>query len=241
MIQFYSPDIAKTLTLPESDSAHCARVLRLNAGDTIFVVDGAGHRHGCVITSPHHKHTTVEIVDTVFIPKHWDFKVTVAIAPPKNSDRLEWFVEKAVEIGIDRIVLIRCARSERKDVRADRVEKIMVSAMKQSLKTYLPELTPMTPLADFLAEPREGMTFMGYCDREIPRRSFVRECLPGSDVTVLIGPEGDFTPDEVEAAMKAGFVPVTFGESRLRTETAALFAVNAVHVINQLAENGSDI
>lgn len=236
MIQFYSPNIAETLTLPESDSGHATRVLRLKEGDTIYVVDGRGMRYECVITSAHHKHTTVEIVGAEKIPNHWPCRITVAIAPPKSIDRLEWFAEKAVEIGIDRIVLVRCARSERKDVRRDRIEKILVSAMKQSLKGVLPELTEMTPISEFLNEKSDGQLFMGYCDSETERLLFVDACRPQQDVTILIGPEGDFTPDEVETALAKGYRPVTFGQSRLRTETAALFAVDAVHVINQLSQ-----
>lgn len=234
MIQFYAPEIEKTLTLPESDSAHCTRVLRLTAGDEISVVDGRGHRFRCVITEPHAKHTHIEIAEREDLLKPWKGRVTVAIAPPKNMDRLEWFAEKATEMGIDRIVLLRCRRSERKEVRCDRVEKILVSAMKQSLKGVLPELTPITLLSDFLKE-EFGKKYLGYCDADTPRLLFTEEVRPCSDVCVLIGPEGDFSPEEVEMCRKAGYIPVTFGDARLRTETAALFAVAAIHVINQLS------
>ena len=234
MIQFYSPDIAETLTLPESDSGHAVRVLRLREGDTIYVIDGSGTRYRCVITSAHHRHTTVEIVGSEPVPNHWGCRITVAIAPPKNIDRLEWFAEKAVEIGVDRIVMLRCARSERKDVRTDRIEKIVVSAMNHSLKGVMPEIVPMTPIADFLREKTVAQCFMGYCDKSMERSLFVEQYHAGSDVNILIGPEGDFTPEEVALAIDAGYRPVTFGNSRLRTETAALFAVDAVHVINQL-------
>ena len=233
MIQFYSPDIASTLTLPESDSGHCTRVLRLREGDEIFVVDGAGKRYRCVITLAHHKRTTVEIVGVEELPKSWKGEITIAVAPPKNIDRLEWFVEKAVEMGVDRIVPVRCARSERKDVRIDRIEKIIVSAMKQSLKGIMPQLSPVTPIADFMKDAG-GEKFVGYCDSNTERRDFARVCPADSDVTVLIGPEGDFTPEEIEMALRSGFVPVTFGDERLRTETAALFAVATIHVIDQL-------
>lgn len=234
MIQFFAPDIEKTLTLPESDSAHCTRVLRLNGGDEIFVVDGRGHRFRCVITEPHAKHTHIEIAEREDLPKPWKGSVTVAIAPPKNMDRLEWFAEKATEMGIDRIVLLRCRRSERKEVRCDRVEKILVSAMKQSLKGVLPELTPMTPLADFLKE-NFGQKYFGYCDEDTLRLPFTKAVRPDSEICILIGPEGDFSPEEVEMCRAAGYTPVTFGDTRLRTETAALFSVAAIHVINQLS------
>ncbi len=233
MIQFYAPDILATHELPESDSAHCARVLRLHEGDNISVVDGKGHRYTCVITSSHHKHTTVEVLATEAVPKIWHGSVTVAIAPPKNIDRLEWFAEKAVEIGIDRIVLLRCEHSERKEVRADRIVKIMVSAMKQSLKAVMPQLVPMMPFSQFVT-PGDGSRFMGYCDSNTPRQPFADVCPVDKDVTVLIGPEGDFSPAEVEKALAAGYMPVTFGDNRLRTETAALFALSTFHIVEQL-------
>lgn len=233
MIQFYAPDIEKTLQLPESDSGHCVRVLRLTVGDEIYVVDGRGHRYRCIITEAHHKHTMVDIIDREDLFNHWAHHITLAIAPPKNIDRLEWFVEKATEIGIDRIVLLRCQRSERKDVRTDRIEKVLISAMKQSLKGVLPQLTPVLPLKEFLKE-EFAQKFIGYCDEGVPRCAFSSELKPNEDVCILIGPEGDFSPEEVADALKAGYKPITFGNSRLRTETAALFAVNTVHVVNQI-------
>lgn len=228
MIQFYAPDIKETLTLPESDSGHCTRVLRLKEGDEIFVVDGAGKRYRCVITCAHNKRTTVEIVAEEEIPNHWPGKITVAIAPPKNIDRLEWFAEKATELGIDRIVPIRCARSERKEVKSERIRKIVVSAMKQSLKCIMPEVAEMTPLSEFV-KTAGGQKFMGYCDAETPRVNFMKSLDPASDITILIGPEGDFSPEEVALAQNSGFVATTFGRSRLRTETAALFSVAMIH------------
>lgn len=236
MIQFYAPQIAETLTLPESDSAHCARVLRLHEGDEIFVTDGKGKRYRCRITSAHSKHTTVELIDFEELPKDWPGKITVGIAPTKHIDRMEWFVEQVTQLGVDRIVLLRCARSERKEVREDRLDKILVSAMKQSLQGYKPELAGMTPYADFIKQA-EGQKFMGYCDANTPRESFFKEVNPLQGVTILIGPEGDFSPEEVALALEYGFRPVTFSNHRLRTEAAGTLAVALVHAKSELVDS----
>ena len=236
MIQFYAPDIKETLQLPESDSAHCCRVLRMKEGDEIFVVDGKGKRYRCVIVEAHPRHTAIEIVAEEELPSHWDYKITLAVAPTKNLDRMEWLLEKIVEIGVDRVVLLKCEHSERKVVKTERLEKIMVSAMKQSLKGFLPVLSEVIPFKNFV-KSEEGagcQRVLGYCSDTYPRREFASTYVRGEDVVIMIGPEGDFSPEEVEMAVEAGFIPVTFGESRLRTETAALFGVTATHVLNQL-------
>lgn len=234
MIRFYAPDLAETLTLPESDSGHCVRVLRMSPGDEIEVVDGRGHLHRCVLTGAHPKHATVNIVATEDLPKVWTPSITVAVAPTKHNDRMEWLVEKLVEIGVDRIVPLRCRYSERKDLNIDRITKIAVSAMKQSLKAVLPQIDPMTPLRDFLAEPHPAGRYIAYCDPSIPRRLYARELAPGSDTVVLIGPEGDFSREEITEALGRGWQPVTLGDNRLRTETAALVACDTFQIINQL-------
>jgi len=234
MIRFYAPDIRETLTLPESDSGHCVRVLRMGAGDRIEVVDGRGTVYGCVITEAHQKHTAVEIAEARPLPKVWTGSITVAVAPTKNTDRMEWLVEKLVEVGVDRIVPLRCRRSERKGINVDRLVKIAVSAMKQSLKAVLPDIYPLTPLDDFLAGRTAGQNFIAYCDPSIPRRLLAQEYRPGLDTAVLIGPEGDFDPDEIRTALALGWQPVSLGDNRLRTETAALVACDTCHIINQL-------
>ena len=238
MIQFYAPDILTTSTLPESDSAHCCRVLRMKEGDEVYVVDGKGKRFRCVIVEAHPKHTMLEIQEEEELPSHWGFRLTLAVAPTKNADRMEWLFEKIVEIGVDRVVLLNCARSERKVMKPERLEKVMVSAMKQSLKGILPELSPMVNIKDFINEERDSEAFrcFGYCSEVYPRKGFAKSCPPGKDVVIMIGPEGDFSPEEVEMAVEAGFLPVTFGESRLRTETAALYGVTAAHVVNSLKD-----
>ena len=235
MIQFYAPDIKERGVLPESDSAHCCRVLRMKEGDEVQAVDGKGHRYTCRIVEAHPKHTAVEILSEEEVVNHWPAPIILAVAPTKHADRMEWMLEKAVEIGIDKVVLLKCRRSERKEMKTERLEKVMVSAMKQSLKGVLPELTGVVDFKKFVESVGEGtQKFFGYCDAAYPRNEFARSYKPGKPVVIMIGPEGDFSPEEVKMAVDAGFVPVTFGQSRLRTETAALFGVTAVHVINQL-------
>ncbi|MDE7180364.1 MAG: 16S rRNA (uracil(1498)-N(3))-methyltransferase [Muribaculaceae bacterium] len=231
MILFYSPDIVAAGELSESDSAHCVRVMRMRQGDEIDVTDGKGNLYRCVITDAHSKHTSVDIISTCRQELHWRPRITLAVAPTKNIDRMEWLAEKAVEIGVSRLVFLNCRHSVRRVVKRDRMMKVMVAAMKQSLKATLPELVEMTEFSDFIREENCGMKFVGYCDDETERLEFARIYDGLSDITILIGPEGDFSPDEINDAFAAGFRPVTFGNTRLRTETAALFALCAAHTI----------
>ena len=236
MIQFYAPDILKNPILPESDSQHCIRVLRKQQGDIIDVIDGCGHRLKCRIIDPHSKRTLLEVVEIEEVALPWSERITIAVAPTKHMDRMEWLVEKLVEIGINRFVPLLCAHSERKEIKRDRIEKIAISAMKQSLKTWLPQIDEMTPIKTFIEEFKGGdaMRYVAYCDPEIPRRDLAKELKPESDKVILIGPEGDFSPEEIKMALNAGFIPVSLGDCRLRTETAALASCQAIHVINQL-------
>lgn len=234
MIRFHAPDIESTLTLPESDSGHCVRVLRMSAGQPVEIVDGLGNLYRCLLAEAHPKHARVEIVEKIHLPKTWPGTITIAVAPTKNNDRMEWLVEKLTEIGVDRIVPLRCRHSERKDINTDRLRKIAVSAMKQSLKALLPEIDPMTPLTAFLeSRGTNPDNFIAYCDPSIPRETFARRYRPGTDTCVLIGPEGDFAPEEIRDALDRGWHPVTFGPERLRTETAALVACDTCHIIDQ--------
>ena len=238
MHRFYCPDIAETLTLGEEDSKHCVKVLRMGEGDTIEVVDGNGMLYTCRITMAHPKRCAIEVVERTEQPPHWGCRIVLGVAPTKNMDRMEWLVEKCVEMGVDRIIPLRCHNSERTVLKTERLRKIMVSAMKQSLKATLPQLDELTPVEQVLAESIGGTRCIAYCDAMLPREQ--RQTLPsayrpGSDVLVLIGPEGDFSPEEVQASREAGYVPVTLGESRLRTETAGLMAVAAIHALDMAA------
>ena len=232
MIQFFAPDIARTLTLPESDSQHCVRVLRMQPGDMLEVTDGAGHRHRCRLVDAHQKRALVEIVSTETILPGWSQEITVCVAPTKHMDRMEWMVEKMTEIGVNRIIPLLCDRSERRELKVERLEKIAVSAMKQSLKAHLPIIDALTPLRQVAALMPEAQRFVGYCDPSVPRRELSHIYSPHKDTMILIGPEGDFTPAEVSLMLEAGIVPATFGDNRLRTETAALYALSACHVID---------
>lgn len=235
MIQFYAPDIEVNPVLPESDSQHAIRVLRMGMGDELEIVDGKGHRFRTRILDPHPKRTLVEILERIDAPLLWDYNITIAVAPTKNMDRMEWLVEKLTEIGVNRVVPIRCQRSERREIKAERLEKIAISAMKQSLKSVLPRIDEMTDIKNFLNEVGHttSQKFIGYCSDEVERRLMARTCKPNTDTIILIGPEGDFTPDEVAASRDAGFIAVTMGDNRLRTETAALVGCDTVHIINQ--------
>lgn len=235
MIQFYAPDIESLGILPTDESQHCIRVLRHKEGDVIRVIDGKGSRYDCTILSADPRGVMLEVMERTEIPPHWGCRITLAVAPTKNMDRMEWLVEKAVELGVDRIMPLLCEHSERKIVKIDRLRKIAVSAMKQSLKTTLPQIDELTPIGGFLAEDDpKAQKFMGYCDRNFPLLSLAREYKAGSDVRIMIGPEGDFSPAEVDMAVRVGYLPVTFGESRLRTETAAFSAIDTIHILNQL-------
>ncbi|MBQ9588137.1 MAG: 16S rRNA (uracil(1498)-N(3))-methyltransferase [Bacteroidales bacterium] len=218
--------------LSEEESAHCIRVLRKAVGDTLHVVDGHGTLCVCTILEAHPKHCTVQVVERQSGYGRRPFALHLAVAPTKNAARLEWLVEKAVEMGVESITPIVCQHSERCVMKRERLDKIAISAMKQSLKAFLPIIHDPTPLADLLDEAHQSASlnhhstqrFIAYCDGD--HRTPLRDAYtPGSDALILIGPEGDFSPDEVHHALAAGFVPVTLGTSRLRTETAALAAI----------------
>lgn len=234
MIQFYASDIAETLSLPEDEAKHCLRVLRHKCGDEIEVIDGKGYRYQCRIVNDNPRKMEVEIIETIREKPAWDTFITIAVAPTKNMDRMEWLVEKLTEIGVNRFVPLLCRHSERKEVKIDRLQRIAVSAMKQSLKATLPEIMPMTPFADFINNDESEAKFIAYCDPTIPRKLLAKEYNGAKSVTILIGPEGDFDIEEIKAALDKGMVPVTLGDNRLRTETAALTACNTIHILNQL-------
>ena len=232
MALFFAPDIETTWELPEEESAHCLRVLRLGVGDELEVTDGKGKIFRTKIVSTAGKRCTVEALDVKSIEKGWHGNLTIAIAPTKNMDRMEWLAEKATEIGWDRVSFLNCRFSERKVVKTDRIERIVVSAMKQSLKFHKPQVDEMVDFKKFIAAERPGAKFIAHCYDEDKR--LLKECLvPGEDATVLIGPEGDFSKEEVEVAMKAGFIPVSLGNSRLRTETAGLVACHTFILKNE--------
>jgi 16S rRNA (uracil1498-N3)-methyltransferase len=219
---FYCSDInGEVYTFSEEESKHCIRVLRLKAGDEVHLTDGKGQLFSCRLVGDHPKRCTAEIISVARSEKRGATSLHVAIAPTKNIERFEWFLEKATEIGIDEITPLVCARSERKTVNHDRMERILVSALKQSLKSWLPILNETTGFEDFIKRSHSGNKFIAFCDQE--RAPHLRAVFtPGIMHTVLIGPEGDFSQEEVNFAISRGFKPVSLGDSRLRTETAGV-------------------
>ncbi len=233
MLLFYAPDIAMNPVLPETESGHCVRVLRKQEGDGIDITDGKGFFYKATISEAHPKHCKVEITETIARPPYWPNRIELAVAPTKNIDRMEWLAEKATEIGIDKITFLKTRYSERKEIKAERIEKIMVSAMKQSEKATLPGLQGMTDFNAFIKQEFNGRRFIAHCYEGV-KPLLSRAYQPGEDVLILIGPEGDFSTEEVEKALAQGYEPISLGESRLRTETAALTACQTIHIINQL-------
>lgn len=234
MIRFYAPDIQTNPVLPEGESTHCVKILRMQAGATIEVIDGCGGAYTCKLLEAHHKHALVEVIERREEPLPWSYDLTVAVAPTKHMDRMEWLVEKLTEAGVNRFIPMLCNRSERKEIKNERLDKIAISAMKQSLKAVMPTIDTMTPMARIISECRAPQRFICYCDDSVQRRIMAKEALPKTDTMILIGPEGDFSPEEVDLAITNGFIPVTLGDNRLRTETAALYAATQIHTINQL-------
>jgi len=232
MALFYVPNLAAVHVLPEEESQHAVKVLRLQAGDGITVVDGVGGFYNASIINPHPKHCTFEITETVLEFGKRDYKLHIAIAPTKNIERLEWFIEKATEIGIDEITPVICRFSERKIVKEERLEKIIVSAAKQSLKAYFPKLNPLCTFDELLKNHQTSQKFIAHCYEE-DKKLLQTEIQKSSDVLILIGPEGDFSKEEVQKAISLGFVPVSLGNSRLRTETAGVVACHTVAILNQ--------
>ena len=230
---FYTPELSgKTYILDETESKHCVRVLRLEKGDEIILVDGQGGWFTAEVFDPNPKRCAVKVTKSELDFGLRNFQVHVAIAPTKNMDRIEWFLEKATEIGMNRVTPLHCRFSERKEVKHDRLEKVMVSAMKQSLKAYLPQLDELTKFRDFIRQPFEGQKFIAHCEEQ--HRELLKNALiPGKNYLILIGPEGDFSPEEIEIAIGAGFVPVSLGDSRLRTETAGVVACHTFNLLNE--------
>ena len=224
---FYVPDAASTNELPAEEAAHASRVLRLESGDEVFLIDGAGCFFKAQLTLVTKGRCLYDIVERLPQEKTWNGRIAVAMAPTKVIDRVEWTLEKATEIGIDEFSLLNCAFSERRNVKLERLDKIVVAAVKQSRKAWKPLLKHLQPFENFVKQPRKGAKYIAHCYAEIDKKDLYGELLQlngDEEVTILIGPEGDFSIDEVRLAMNKGYVPVSLGQSRLRTETAALAA-----------------
>lgn len=229
---FYTPDIQKRNELPEEEAQHCTRVLRLSTGDEITLTDGKGYFYQAEITAASNKRCMVSIRESIFQEPLWHCHLHIAMAPTKNMDRNEWFAEKATEIGLDELTFLNCRYSERKVIKNERIEKILISAIKQSLKARLPKLNGMMDFDKFIAQDFKGQKFIAHCyEGEKPLLKNVLKA--NEDALVLIGPEGDFSEEEVKKAIERGFVPISLGKSRLRTETAALVACHTLNLLNQ--------
>ena len=229
---FYTPDIATSCEMPEEEAGHCLRVLRLTVGDEVMLTDGKGSFYKAVISAATNKRCQLKVIEELPQEKGWTGWLHLAMAPTKNMDRTEWFAEKATEIGFDELTFLNSRYSERKVIKTERIEKILVSAVKQSLKASKPVLNEMMDFNKFISQEFQGQKFICHCN-EGEKKLLKDVVVPGEDAVILIGPEGDFSPEEVAKAMACGFIPVSLGKSRLRTETAALVAVHTLNLFNQ--------
>jgi 16S rRNA (uracil1498-N3)-methyltransferase len=225
---FYVPDALTATELPPEEAMHALRVLRMKIGDEMVLMDGQGNYYRAEVTLAHTKHCLYEIKEQMPQQRQWQGHIHLAIAPTKMMERIEWMTEKAVEVGVDEISFLNCKFSERRLVKISRLEKIMIAAVKQSHKAWATQLNEIVTFDAFIKQPREGHKYIAHCYEEVPRTYLFDELQKTSasdDATVLIGPEGDFSIDEVRQAVAAGYISVHLGKSRLRTETAGLSAV----------------
>ena len=233
---FYVPNAENQTMLPADEAIHAIRVLRLKEGDEIHLIDGRGTFYRASVIGIDTKRCAYRIEERIPQTKTWKGNLCLAVAPTKMMERMEWMVEKATEIGFDEISFLKCMFSERKVIRTDRVEKIVVSAVKQSRKAWTPIVNDMQDFRDFITHERQGLKYIAHCYDEIDRCDFfdtlsAENIDDNTDVTVLVGSEGDFSVEEVELAMKNGYKPISLGKSRLRTETAGLAAVMMMNII----------
>jgi len=233
---FYTPDLRlPEYTLNEEESRHAAKVLRLHEGDHIQLHDGQGNGYKAEILIAHSKHCEVKILAPVPPVSKHGYYLHIGIAPTKNIDRFEWFLEKATEIGIDEVTPLCCEHSERKSVHPERLQKVMVSAMKQSQKLFLPVLRPVTSFDDFMQESIPGVLGIAHCEPGI-KQSIPELFKRNTSITILIGPEGDFSLEEIHLALLKGYHPITLGNSRLRTETAGVVACHSVSILSEILD-----
>ena len=231
---FYVPDIISPIcNLPKAESRHCIKSMRLKEGDPVLLTDGRGMLFNARIIDNNISACSVEIIKEEYIGNNFPYRVHIAVAPTKNTDRYEWFAEKAVEIGISEITALVCSHSEKTYIKAERIERLIIAALKQSLRCVLPVFNPAISFEKLISNAAEEQLFIAYCGEDEGHIPLLQQiCQKEKDCLVLIGPEGDFSPEEVALAKKHGFIPVSLGKSRLRTETAALVACQTVHFIN---------
>ena len=230
---FYTPDISEnTYIFSKEESKHCIKVLRKKVGDDIHLVDGKGNLYHTTIIDDNPKCCRVKIKKKDVDFNKRNYRIHMVVSPTKNNDRFEWFLEKVTELGVDEITPIICQNSERKVIKLERFNKILVAAMKQSLKAYLPQLNQAVTWKEFVQKKFNVNRFIAHCGkaRKTPLKQWLK---PHQDVMILIGPEGDFSDTEIREAMSSGFVPVSLGKSRLRTETAAIVACHTINLLNE--------
>lgn len=233
---FYAPEISlPRYTLPEEESKHCVRVLRMTVGDELHLTDGKGNMYRCKVVSDNVKRCEVEVVETWPEYECMSYGLTMCVAPTKNIDRFEWFLEKATEIGISEVYPLECDHSERRQIKLEREEKVITAAVKQSLKAYHPVLHDLTSVRDIIAMDFEGEKYIAHCDSSFGERPYLGNLVKkGANTLILIGPEGDFSKEEINFALQNGFKAISLGRERLRTETAAVVATTVVATINKL-------
>lgn len=231
---FYTNNIqGENAVLSEEESKHCTRVLRKKTGDKIHFIDGKGGLYEGIITEAHKNNTWIRIVSkTQQVARV--FKIHIAIAPTKNISRTEWFLEKCTEMGVDEITFLECEHSERKKIRLDRLEKIVLSACKQSLKAFVPQINPIISYREFIGGVKENIDNKYICWVEKENKHLYHQVPKEENCIILIGPEGDFSKEEIIASQEAGFQSVGLGKSRLRTETAGIVACHTVHIKNEM-------
>ncbi|MDR2118754.1 MAG: 16S rRNA (uracil(1498)-N(3))-methyltransferase [Tannerellaceae bacterium] len=233
---FYTPDIVERPELPEDEAHHALRVLRLREGDELLLTDGRGFFYRAVLLAPRPRQCAVRVLERYAQPPLRSFHLHIAVAPTKQMERMGWFCEKATEIGLDAITFLHCRFSERHDIQTSRLEKILTAAMKQSGKALRPVLSRgMAPFSTFIRQPFAGNKYIAHCRGN--EKPLLAQIYPrGSDALILTGPEGDFSPEEIDEALALGFQPISLGQSRLRTETAALAACHTLHVLNSIGD-----
>ena len=231
---FYAPDIKGDYhTLDEKESKHIIKVLRMTHGSSVQLIDGKGNLYEGFISQPDPKRCTIKISRISNDFEKRNYRLHIAISPLKNTERFEWFVEKSVEIGIDEITPLICNNSERKKIKPERINNIIISAMKQSLKSLKTTLNEPSLFNDFINCKHNGRRLIAHCNNKLNRNNISDIYNPGEEAVLLIGPEGDFVSDEIKAAEEKGFIPVHLGRSRLRTETAGVVACHSIYFINQ--------
>ncbi|MDY3090929.1 MAG: RsmE family RNA methyltransferase [Porphyromonas sp.] len=234
---FYTPDIEQRLALPEEEAGHALRVLRLSPGERVQLTDGKGKAWLAEISFTSRKDCEVALIESLPWQPYWQGNITLCVAPTKSIDRIEWLLEKAVEVGLNRVILLRCQHSERKQVKPERINKILIGAMKQSQKALRPELLVDVPFSEALQLTEGSRRLILHCrtaEGGILERHLPHEHYLGGDVSLFVGPEGDFTIEEILTAQSAGALPTSLGASRLRTETAALAALQWIHTLQMM-------